>query len=1135
MFPDAGWRDAKPARAGLLWAGKTLARSASITAKYMPADPQAKGAVFLSYASQDAVAAKRICEALRAVGVEVWFDQSELVGGDQWDAKIRKQIKDCALFVPIISAATQARREGYFRLEWRLAVERMQHMDDDLPFLLPVVIDDTTDAGAFVPDKFRAVQWTRLSVKDTPESLAARVGKLLGGGPPEVSEKRMKDRAGQAKQRTGYAPWMRNLGMIAGLTIALVYALRPMWQSARRSEPKPVAVAPVAVPISEARELVAKARRLFFQLDETKDDLKLAEELLKQAITKDRSDAEVWAAYAQLHQRFRVRGWDLSDERREQAREATQLALRLDPQSFEARFAQATGLMIGGVREMAEKEAALRALLRERPSDQRVLRALGALLRNVPDRHEEANRIYEQSAALPGGDPLALFDKAMNLWFDGRASEAERALGAAIAQRSFAGARLMELFFALSLRGDRDRAYALLQGISQSEMEDTRACIFAYLVHRYRDEPDLALAAVRSSPRDWLDDYWYHGPRDLLAGDALFQAGRPDAAAVEWRAALKVTEARLATRPNDLTALGSRLTLFALLGDTAEARKLLPTVRQMVRADQSGVLVPVWFSRAYLALGERTEAMRQIAVLLSSKLHAVYLTAADLRFNPIWAPLRGDLEFARLIAEADRVEQADDAAAPIPRSTAAAPLADEKSVAVLAFANLSDDKGNEYFSDGISEELLNVLAKVPGLKVTARTSSFHFKGKDTAIKEIARQLGVAYVVEGSVRKQGDKVRITAQLIKAADGFHVWSDTFTRDLKDIFAVQDEIAGLIAKSLQLRLAAGAKASVNPEAFELYMQARQAINRRDTAGFARAEELLTRAIELEPGLARAHAAMADVWTLSTIMRRESGFFGQRNSPVFAPIERAIDRALAFDPDSAEARTSLGFVRLLQWKPAEAEHELRRAVALNPNYTLGHHWLGACLTTMGEVDEGVAEYQRAVELDPFSFRILDNYGSALNTAGRSEEALLVINRSLELQPKSEQTLQNKIRTLLALNRLAEAETIIQMLPENEARQYLARLGHKAEAEAALAKVSGRDRIDLLLAYDRIDEWLDAVSPSDIYIFTIRGMFSSPELDAFRHDPRFQKLIATLGITEAHARVQAWRAAHPPEKPAVK
>ena len=146
----------------------------------------------------------------------------------------------------------------------------------------------------------------------------------------------------------------------------------------------------------------------------------------------------------------------------------------------------------------------------------------------------------------------------------------------------------------------------------------------------------------------------------------------------------------------------------------------------------------------------------------------------------------------------------------------------DKSVAVLAFANLSDDKENEYFSDGISEELLNVLAKIPNLKVSARTSAFSFKGKNVAIPEIARQLGVAYVVEGSVRKQGTKVRITAQLIKAEDGFHVWSDTFTRELKDIFAVQDEIAGLIAQQLQLKLTATARSNRATASFRSAMPA-------------------------------------------------------------------------------------------------------------------------------------------------------------------------------------------------------------------------------------------------------------------------------------------------------------------------
>ena len=211
-------------------------------------------AVFLSYASQDAEAARRICDALRAAGVEVWFDQSELRGGDSWDAKIRKQIKECALFVPIISANTQARAEGYFRLEWKLAVDRSHLMADDAHFLLPVVIDDTRDATARVPDKFRDVQWVRLNVKDTPESLAVRVGRLLDGG-LEAGQPRPAERAeGAANPKKEKPAWFKYTMAIGGMLIGLAYAFRGTWQPPRHDEPKaPVASSSVQAEIDSLR------------------------------------------------------------------------------------------------------------------------------------------------------------------------------------------------------------------------------------------------------------------------------------------------------------------------------------------------------------------------------------------------------------------------------------------------------------------------------------------------------------------------------------------------------------------------------------------------------------------------------------------------------------------------------------------------------------------------------------------------------------------------------------------------------------------------------------------------------------------------------------------------------------------
>jgi len=419
--------------------------------------------------------------------------------------------------------------------------------------------------------------------------------------------------------------------------------------------------------------------------------------------------------------------------------------------------------------------------------------------------------------------------------------------------------------------------------------------------------------------------------------------------------------------------------------------------------------------------------------------------------------------------------------------------------------------------------------------VTARTSSFHFKGLNTAIPEIAQQLGVAYVVEGSVRKAGNQVRITAQLIKAADGFHVWSDTFTRELKDIFAVQDEIAGLIAKNLELKIgtsSGAAKEVVNPEAFELYVQARRAWNLRNAAGFAQAEELLTRALTLEPNFARAHVALADVWTLRAIANGVIETYGQRSAPVFTQIVGEIEKALALDPDSSEARASLSLVvRFRQWDLAGAERELRRAIELNPNYATAHHWLGNCLSESGRIEEGLGEARRAAELDPFSLRILENYAKDLVRAGRQEEALAVLGRAEALSARAPLTLLTKAEALLQLGRRAEAIAVTREMGDADRAVLLAKAGEKAEAEAALGEAEGWFRYALLVALGRTAEAIAALRAEDVPASEVANWLMDPRLDPFRSDRHFVELLKTLGLTEAHARAQAWRAAHPAAK----
>ncbi|MEI6106259.1 MAG: TIR domain-containing protein, partial [Opitutae bacterium] len=744
-------------------------------------------AVFLSYASQDAEAARRICEALRAAGLEVWFDQSELRGGDAWDAKIRKQIKECALFVPVISANTNSRPEGYFRLEWKLAVDRSHLLADDHPFLFPVVIDDTADTTARVPEKFRDVQWTRLSVKDTPESLAVRVGKLLGGGPPEVRGQGSEVRGEHSKSKR-QPPWLRYAWAGVGIVFGLVYAVRPLFQTERRAEPKAAvsATSQEAKPqtpepkFSAARQLAYQARALMDGLDSTSDDYATAEGLLKRALELDQNDGEVWALSSRLNSLYLSRGWSIGggNARAEAARSQSERALKLAPDSVESLLAVARA---NRNTDAPRAEAALRQALVRAPNSGPVLLNLGSLYR-VQNRLDEAMTYYERAAAVPEVRSLALYDQFLVSFYRRKFADADRYIRDSIAvvptTNSVTGLAMVELTW----RGQPEAALQVLAAAPGKVRNEPRSVIVTVLASQMNRQPEEALAALHRFPAEYVNDAWYTGPKALLVGLCEAQAGRSEAARVAWESGIALLQRRLHDSPsnaNEHLRLGE---LLAWSGQTEAALREVKIFEELT----SGRDTDWTFSaaRIYAALGRAEKAVP----LLEQELRAPPsgrwpLTPALLRLDPLWDKLRPDPGFQKLCAEpAPQTEDRDPsfakAADGTQRTEVSAPI-DQKSVAVLAFANLSDDKGNEYFSDGISEELLNVLAKIPGLKVSARTSAFYFKGKEVPVPEIARQLGVAYVVEGSVRKQGDKVRITAQLIKAADGFHVWSDTFTR--------------------------------------------------------------------------------------------------------------------------------------------------------------------------------------------------------------------------------------------------------------------------------------------------------------------------------------------------------------------
>jgi len=707
-------------------------------------------AVFLSYASQDAEAAKRICEALRQAGVEVWFDQSELRGGDAWDQKIRRQIKECALFVPIISASTQSRHEGYFRLEWHLAEQRSHLIARGRPFIVPVTIDQTNDANALVPDAFLAVQWMRLPVRQ----------------------------------------------------------------------------------------------------------------------------------------------------------------------------AQGPELVEG-----------------------------------------------------PGGDALAVFCE-----------------------------RLIKLLGGGELAG-----------------------------------------AGRAAP-----------------------AGPAPAGPVETAGERRGTAApyRKATLPR------------LLLG---------------------GLAILVGGAVAYL----------------------------------IFKPRRSPEEIARIIAQAEALaEKATPKPTEAPKPAAPAPTelpagVDRHSVAVLAFANLSDDKGNEYFSDGISEELLNVLAKVPGLKVAARTSAFFFKGKEVPVPEIAQKLGVAYVVEGSVRRQGDKVRITAQLIKAADGFHVWSDTFTRDLKDVFAVQDEIAGLIAKNLELKMgdAPAAAREVNPEAHQLYLQARFFLNQFSFESATKASGLLRRAVELDPNFAPAWVALSRAGSI------QGGYADTRDEfeAGYRQAREAANRALELDPNLAEAHLARADVQTgndFDWKGAI--ESMRRAEALAPADPAVVDGAARLAYYLGQREKAVELSRQAVELDPVNPAVRVYRGFALLSLRRFDEAEAEFHRITELNPLAPWGHAGVSFSLSMHGRFDEAAAEAVREAETWSRDFalaIAQWGQQkpTEADATLARLikSDGDVAAYQIAevytfrhdFDQAFAWLErALRQRDSGLAWTKSDLS---LDPLHGDPRWDPFLHKLGLAD--------------------
>ncbi len=654
------------------------------------------GAVFLSYASEDSDAAQRIADTLKGDGIEVWLDKSELRGGDAWDQAIQRQIRDCKLFMPLISSNSDRRAEGYFRLEWRLAVDRMKMMADDAAFLLPVVVDATPDSTARVPESFRAVQWTRAPGGELPPNFVERVARLLGGA-----------------------------------------AVREDLPTSTRS-------------------------------------------------------------------------------------------------------------------------------------------------------------------AAP-----------------------------------------------LRTRGRSKR-------------------------------PLLAMAAV--------------------AGAAL-------------------------------------------------------------------VVVIGWFAWRHWAS------------------------------PPAWA----------IVASA------------------------EKSVAVLPFVDMSEKRDQEYFSDGLSEELIDLLGKVPGLHVPARTSSFYFKGKQATLPEIAQALNVTHVLEGSVRKSGDSLRITAELVRVAGDDRIWSETFDRKLDDIFKIQDEIAGAVVIALKASLlntrAPTAVPTTNNEAYTLYLQGKEAMKGGGQDDFVKAIDYFERSVALDPSFAAGWAALADRRADAYASFRTTSY---REVTVSAHADAA--RALALDPNLPEAHVALGLIAYLvdlNWDLVKSE--LNRALELAPNQTVALRFLSYLSGTLGHDDEQLQYAQKAIASDPLGYWNHFAAGMAHFTAGQLDDAETELRKALSLNDHAGAIHSELARVLVVRGRPAQAleEVGKETSPNWRALTLvivLDALGRKVEADAAVAQAASEFgdgyACEIALIYaarndrDSAFKWLDRSYLQ--HDATPLFLMHNPLWKNLHGDPRYAEFLRKMNLPDS-------------------
>jgi TolB-like protein/Flp pilus assembly protein TadD len=457
------------------------------------------------------------------------------------------------------------------------------------------------------------------------------------------------------------------------------------------------------------------------------------------------------------------------------------------------------------------------------------------------------------------------------------------------------------------------------------------------------------------------------------------------------------------------------------------------------------------------------------------------------------------------------------------------------SIAVLPFVNMSPDPENEYFCDGLAEELLNALAKIENLRVAARTSSFSFKGKNVNVDEIGRTLHVNSVLEGGVRKSGNRVRITVQLVNASDGYNLWSERYDREMEDIFEVQDEITLAVVDALKLKLLHAEKEEVlkrhteDSAAYQAYLKGRFHWYKRSADGLNRSVDYFKEALEIDPGYALAYIGLADSYDVL-------GFYTMlAPKQAFPWAKAAAMKALEIDPSLSEALASIGYVQLyFEWNWPAAEASFQQVIMLKPDYAIAHGYYGNFLTLMARFEEGMAEFRRAIELDPLSLIANAALGWCYHFARQYDQSIKQLRKTIELDHNFE-VAHFWLGSAYAENQMfseaiSELETALALSGRragiSASLGYVYGLiGEKAKALQVVADLTVMSKEKYVSPYrianihtalgdkDAAFDWLERAYEDRSHLLVFLNI--DPRIDSLRDDPRFTDLARRVGLPQ--------------------